>query len=404
MSAITNRLLSLPKLGALWAIIKVLPAPRPLVMLGEGSAQRLCRSMADQGITRVLVITDEVLAKLGTVDPLIAELHRHGVATELFTGVRPDPTFEIVEAGLAACKAARANAILVVGGGSAIDAGKVIALAASTGKTPKQLVGVLKGRQPSLPFFVVTSTSGTGSEASVAAVISDSVTHVKALIVDPALVPQAAALDPLITQGMPASVTAETGIDALTHALEGWVSGFANVETDNYNRTAIRMIFKHIETACREPKNLASREAMALASHYAGICLNVTAVGYVHAIAHQLGANYGVPHGRANAMVLPHVLVFNKVSCSKKFASLARDLGFASAQDGDTVAADALLTAVGELMSRLPLKHQGDLIKAGDYQRIADAALTEAHGMYNVPRYMVKADVYRVLDGIVAVA
>ena len=404
MSALTNRLKSLPKLSALRVIINVLSMPRPLVMLGEGSAQRLCRSIADQGLVRVLVITDDVLAKLGTIDPLLAELHSHGVATTVFTGVRPDPTFDIVEAGLAACKSARADAILVVGGGSAIDAGKVIALSASTGKTPQQLVGVLKGRQPSLPFFVVTSTSGTGSEASVAAVISDSATHIKALIVDPALVPQAAALDPLITQGMPASVTAETGIDALTHALEGWVSGFANADTDNYNRTAIRMIFKHLETACKEPKNLAAREAMALASHYAGICLNITAVGYVHAIAHQLGANYGVPHGRANAMVLPHVLRFNKPSCAKKFALLARDLGLAAAHDTDNQAADALLMAVTELMARLPLKHQGDLVKRSDYERMAHDALTEAHGMYHVPRYMVEADVYRVLDALVAAA
>lgn len=404
MSATTNRLKSLPKLSALWAIIKVLSMPRPLVMLGEGSAQRLCRSMADQGLTRVLVITDDVLAKLGTVDPLIAELKSHGVETTLFTGVRPDPTFEVVEAGLAACKAARADAILVVGGGSAIDAGKVIALAASTGKTPQQLIGVLKGRKPSLPFFVVTSTSGTGSEASVAAVISDSTTHIKSLLVDPAMVPRAAALDPLITQGMPASVTAETGVDALTHALEGWVSGFANAETDGYNSTAVRMIFKHLETACNEPKNLAAREAMALASHYAGICLNITAVGYVHAIAHQLGANYGVPHGRANAMVLPHVLTFNKPNCLKKYALLARDLGFATAQQSDSVAADALIAKVHELLSRLPLKNQGDLIKRSDYERIAKDALTEAHGMYSVPRYMVEADVYRMLDGVVAAA
>lgn len=404
MSAIVNRLKSLPKLSALRVIITILPMPRPLVLLGEGSAQRLCRSIADQGLRRVMVITDDVLAKLGTIDPLTTELHSHGVETTLFTGVRPDPTFDIVEAGLAACQAARADAILVVGGGSAIDAGKVIALSAATGKTPQQLVGVLKGRQPALPFFVVTSTSGTGSEASVAAVISDSATHIKALIVDPAMVPQATALDPLITQGMPASVTAETGIDALTHALEGWVSGFANVETDNYNRTAIRMIFKHLETACTEPKNLAAREAMALASHYAGICLNTTAVGYVHAIAHQLGANYGVPHGRANAMVLPHVLRFNASSCRKKFAQLARELDVASTHDSDSVATSALLKAVDDLLARLPLKHQGDLIKRTDYQRIAHDALTEAHGMYHVPRYMVEADVHQVLDGVVAAA
>lgn len=402
MSALANRLKALPKLSALWAIGKVLAVPRPLVLFGESSAVRLCHSIADQGHKRVLVITDDVLAKLGTIDPLVATLNARGVITEIFTGVRPDPTFEIVEAGLQACKQARADAILVIGGGSAIDAGKVVALAATTGKTPQQLVGVLKGRQPALPFFVVPSTSGTGSEASVAAVISDSVTHIKALVVDPGLVPLAAALDPLITQGMPASVTAETGVDALTHALEGWMSQFANAQTDGYNRTAVRLILNNLETACNEPANLAARDAMALGSHYAGLCLSTSAVGYVHAIAHQLGARYGVPHGRANAMVLPHVLAFNQPACVKKLGSLARDLELAPAGVTDSAAAEALSTRVRELLARLPLRRSGTMIKREDYARIANDALTEAHGMYAVPRYMAEEDVYRVLDGVAA--
>jgi len=404
MSALANRLKSLPKLSALWAIGKVLAVPRPLVLFGEGSAVRLCNSIADQGHKRVLVITDDVLAKLGTIDPLVAALNARGVVTEIFTGVRPDPTFEIVEAGLRACQQARADALLVIGGGSAIDAGKVIALAATTGKTPQQLVGVLKGRQPALPFFVVPSTSGTGSEASVAAVISDSVTHIKALVVDPGLVPLAAALDPLITLGMPASVTAETGIDALTHALEGWMSQFSNPQTDGYNRTAVRLILNNLETACNEPGNLAARDAMALGSHYAGLCLSTSAVGYVHAIAHQLGARYGVPHGRANAMVLPHVLAFNQPACVKKLGSLARDLELAPAGATDSAAADALSARVRELLARLPLRRSGSMIQRADYAGIAHDALTEAHGMYAVPRYMAEEDVYRVLDGVAAVA
>lgn len=404
MSALANRLKSLPKLSALWAIGKVLAVPRPLVLFGEGSAVRLCHSIADQGHKRVFVMTDDVLAKLGTIDPLVAALNARGVSTEVFTGVRPDPTFEIVEAGLRACKQARADALLVIGGGSAIDAGKVVALAATTGKTPQQLVGVLKGRQPALPFFVVPSTSGTGSEASVAAVISDSVTHIKALVVDPGLVPLAAALDPLITKGMPPSVTAETGIDALTHALEGWMSQFSNPQTDGYNRTAVRLILENLETACTEPDNLAARDAVALGSHYAGLCLSTSAVGYVHAIAHQLGARYGVPHGRANAMVLPHVLAFNQPACVKKLGSLARDLGLAAAGAPDSAAADALSSRVRALLDSLPLRRSGSMVQRQDYAGIAQDALTEAHGMYAVPRYMDEQDVYRVLDGVAAVA
>lgn len=403
MSALANRLKSIPKLNALRVIIKVLSLPRPLVLFGEGSALRLCDSIADQGHRRVLIITDTVLEQLGVVAPLAQALQARGVTVTLYTGIKPDPTFDIVEDGLKAARAAQADALLVVGGGSAIDAGKVIALSASTGKTPQQLVGVLKGRQPALPLFVVPSTSGTGSEASVAAVISDSETHVKALVVDTGLVPLAAALDPLITRGMPASITAETGMDALTHALEGWMSGFANAQTDAYNRTAVRLILENLETACREPQNIAARDAMALASHYAGLCLSISAIGYVHAIAHQLGARYGVPHGRANAMVLPHVLDFNLHACRKKLAQLSRELGLAASGSSDAAASALLVARVQELLERLPLQRSGAMIQRSDYQRIATDALTEAHGMYAVPRYMDEADVFRVLDGVAAV-
>ena len=399
-SALLNRLKSMPKLGALRVIGKVLSLPRPLALFGEHSATRLCTSMADQGYRRVLIISDEVLAGLGILDPLEAVLATRHVSTARFTGVRPDPTFDVVEAGLIACQQHHADAILVVGGGSAIDAGKVIALAASTGKTPRQLVGVLKARQPSLPLFVVPSTSGTGSEASVAAVISDSVTHIKSLVVDPGLVPLAAALDPLITRGMPAVITAETGIDALTHALEGWMSDFASAQTDGYNRAAVRLILENLETACQEPGNLAARDAMALASHYAGLCLSISAVGYVHAIAHQLGARYGVPHGRANALVLPHVLAFNQPACLKRLALLARELELAPATATDQAAADALISRVRALLASLPLKRGGDMVLPTDYDGIAQDALTEAHGMYAVPRYMTEADVHRVLDAV----
>ncbi len=404
MSALVNRLKSMPKLGVLWTLGKVLSLPRPLVLFGEGSAVRLCHSMADQGHKRVLIITDDVLAKLGTIDPLLTAFAERGVTTSLFTGIRPDPTFEIVDAGLAACKAARADALLVVGGGSAIDAGKVISLAAACGKTPLQLVGILKARQQGLPFFVVPSTSGTGSEVSVAAVISDSVTHVKALVVDPGLIPLAAALDPLITAGMPPSVTAETGIDALTHALEGWMSQFSSEQTDGYNRAAVRLVLNNLDTACNEPRNLVARDAMALASHYAGLCLSTTGVGYVHAIAHQLGARYGVPHGRANAMVLPHVLRFNQPACVKRLASLARDLELAEAGSNDEAAAEMLSARVRELIARLPLQRSGAMVRPEDYAGITADALTEAHGMYPVPRYMAEADVYRVLDDVRAIA
>lgn len=400
MSALVNRIMALPKRSVLHLAARTLQIPRPLVMFGEGSAQRLCNSMADQGLRRVLIVTDTVLAGLGLVAPLQSTLQERGVDTALFTGVLPDPTFAVVEEGIDAVRAHQADSILVLGGGSAIDAGKVMALSITTGKTPRQLVGVLKGRRPALPLFVLPSTSGTGSEVSIGAVISDSVTHVKSLIVDTNLIPLAAALDPLITRGMPAAITAETGADALTHALEGWVSGFANAQTDNYNRSALRLIFDHLETACREPHNLAARDAMALGSHYAGLCLSTSAVGYVHSIAHQLGAHYGIPHGRSNAMVLPHVLEFNRPVCEGKFARLSRELGFAGAGSTDGDATNALFEQVRALLSRLPLNLNGNSVRPEDYPVMARDALREAHGLYAVPRYMAKQDVIDVLERV----
>lgn len=194
-----------------------------------------------------------------------------GVQTVVYSGVTPDPGFLAVDNGLEILRQHRCDAVLAVGGGSSIDAAKVIA---------------------------------------------DEITHVKNLVIDPKLVPLAVALDPEIMAGMPRSVTADTGIDALTHCLEPWISDFSTPETEFYSGAGVRLVFKHLEKACENGQDYEARNAMALAAHYGGLALNKTGLGYVHAIAHQLGTQYGVPHGRANAIVLPHVLEVNR-RCSE---------------------------------------------------------------------------------------
>lgn len=404
MPSLKNRVKSLPGLLALKALGKVLSLPRPLVLLGAGSAERLCDLIADQGFQRVVVVTDQVLVRLGVVAPLEAALQARGVSVTVFDEVLPDPTFDLVNAGIAVIRRTRADAVLVVGGGSAIDAAKVMVMSVATGKTPHQLVGVFKGRMPTLPLFAVPSTAGTGSEASVAAVISDAVTHQKSLVVDMPLVPRAAALDPVIHQGMPPSVTAETGIDALTHAIEGYVSEFATSETDALNLSAVRLILDNLGQACAQPKDLKARENMALASHYAGLCLSISAVGYVHAIAHQFGARYQVPHGRANAMVLPHVLRVYQQHGPKKLATLARAVLPGLGEQSDKVAAKHLVDAVVTLMESLPLKLNGSIVQGADVIDITRAAMTETHGMYAVPVYLDEAEIHQILAQIRQVA
>ena len=260
----------------------------------------------------------------------------------------------------------------------------------------------MKSRQPALPLFVVPTTSGTGSEVTIGAVISDNVTHQKGLLIDPRIVPLATAIDPLIMQGMPRGVTADTGIDALTHALESWMSEFANAETDYYASAATRMIFTHLPVAYHDGKNLEAREALGLASHYAGLALNRAGLGYVHAIAHQLGAHYGVPHGRANAIVLPYVLEFNREACAKRLAALARKVGIADAGTSDRQAADRLIARVQELLREVKIDTRVAGINAADFPHMVEGAFAEAHGTYAVPRYMDAEDVRGVLDALAA--
>ncbi|MFE8070447.1 iron-containing alcohol dehydrogenase [Marinobacteraceae bacterium S3BR75-40.1] len=401
MSSLTERLRIKAQLSALKLASKVLPSPRPLVLLGPGSAQRFCRTLRDLGVRHPLVVTDGVLYELGVLDPILRRLRREKLAVTVYQGVTPDPTERVVNEGVALLKHAGCDAVLAIGGGSSIDAGKVIALAAANDCPAKKLVGVLKAHRAALPLFVVPTTAGTGSEVTVGAVISDDHSHKKGLVIDPKLVPRATALDPRLMRGMPPKVTAETGVDALTHAIEAWISDFATPETDQFAGAATRLVFQNLPRAFADGEDLEAREAMALAAHYAGLAINQTGVGYVHAIAHQLGALYRVPHGRANAIVLPHVLGFNRQSCNRRFAALARTAELV-ADATDEQATARLFEAVEHLLGQLAIDRHVTGLSAEEFADIVRAAFAEAHGTYAVPRYMAQADGQRILKAIAA--
>lgn len=400
MAKLTTILKAKAQLAALKLVIRVVPAPRPVVLVGPDSALKLCATISHIGVKHVLIVTDQVLYGLGLIKPLEMELQKFGIKTSVFSGVTPDPTVSVVEDGLSVLKSFRCDSVLAVGGGSSIDAAKVIALAATNKKSSQELIGIFKGDKRSLPLFVIPTTAGTGSEVSIGAVLSDNQSHQKGIVIDPKLVPLAAALDPKIMQGMPRSVTADTGLDALTHALEAWVSDFASEESDYYAGAAVRLIFENLPLAWRDGKNLDAREAMALASHYAGLALNQAGLGYVHAIAHQLGAYYGVPHGRANAIVMPHILEFNRQASSRRLATLARLTGLIDAAGSDAKAADALIAHVKALLVELDIDTRVPGINRKDFQAMANAAFTEAHGIYAVPKYMSHAEAENILEAL----
>lgn len=396
MPKITTLIKAKAKLKAVQALTYILPVSHPLVFAGPHSALNLCDNIQQLGMKKVLIVTDAILLNLGVIHPLQDKLEQAGIQVTIFSEVKPDPTFDVVEKGIAVFKSSASDSVLAVGGGSTIDTAKVLALSAANNKAPKQLIGILKARKPAFPLFVVPTTAGTGSEVTVAAVLSDNQTHVKGLVIDPKVVPLATALDPVIMQGMPPAITADTGIDALTHALESWVSGFATQETDFYARAATKLILENLVLAWQDGKNLAAREAMALGSHYAGLAMNKAAIGYVHALAHQLGAKYCIPHGRANAIILPHVLEFNREASQKRLAKLAREIGLTQTAN-DQEAAEVFIQRIKTLLSELQINTQVQGIQQQDFPEMIEAAFNEAHGMYAVPKYMNYADAEQIL-------
>src|SRR6185369_198207 len=222
---------------------RLIPDRVPMTLLGAGSSRDLCSAIAEAGVKKALVVTDAVLVKLGIVARITSALEECGVATCVYDGVEPDPTSDHVAAGLAMLKRERCDAIVAIGGGSPMDAAKVISAAATNDKPLRKLEGLLKVRRQPVPLYAIPTTAGTGSEVTIAAVVSDPVTHAKKFFVDPKLLPLMTALDPELMVGLPPAVTAATGMDALTHAIESYLSKTSNQQTERWESAAIRLIF-----------------------------------------------------------------------------------------------------------------------------------------------------------------
>ena len=365
-----------------------IPAPKPTIYSGSGSAGKMCATIGHFGVKRVLVVTDAMLVKLGIVSGITDELERLGVEFVLFDEILPDPTYDAVEKGVSVALENNTDGILAIGGGSAMDAAKIIAARATNAKPIQKLTGILKVSVPTLPLFVVPTTAGTGSETTIAAVVSDPNTNQKTPVIDPKLVPIAAALDPTLMLGLPPAITAATGMDALTHAIESYLSKHAAPDTDHYAMAAVTMIMHNLPICYQEGNNEQAREAMALASFYAGAAFTKANLGYVHAIAHQFGAFYHTPHGLANAIVLPHILEYSKTAATSRLAELGVAIGVGEAGEDDLVLAQKFVDAVKALNVTIGIPASLDKLKEQDVASIASNALKEAHYLYPVPRYM----------------
>jgi alcohol dehydrogenase class IV len=374
------------------AVTRLLPIGQPTMMVGPGSSARLGQAVASHGHRKVLIVTDAVVSQLGLMEPLLQALRKGGTPFAVFDEVTPDAPIPVVERGIERFEQEGCDAILAFGGGSPMDAAKVIALSVANGKHPTKLVGYFRGLSAPVPIYAVPTTAGTGSEVTVAAVISDPEAHRKLVVADSRLVPKMAALDPCLMTGLPPAVTAATGMDALTHAVEAYI-GYWNTEfTDRMALAAVGMIYENLPVAFRDGGDLEAREKMALASTYAGLAFTRANVGNVHAIAHQLGGLYHTPHGLANAIMLPPVLRFCAPAVTPKLAALAVRARLGTDAEPEAELAQKFLDSVEAMNRSLGIPRQLDALRADDIPALAIAACHEADFNYPVPRTMSQQD------------
>lgn len=384
---------------ALKMFTRFFPAEKPVLFSGPESSLKLASLLQESGHNRPLVVTISSLVSRGLLDEVFEYFKEMGCQAAVYDSITPNPTYKVIEGGIRACYENDCDSVFVVGGGSAIDAAKVIAACCSNNKSVEKVVGLLKVKKPTLPLYVVPTTSGTGSEVTSTAVISETLTHQKKFVVDAKLVPTAAALDPNMIKSLPPQMTAATGMDALTHAIEAYtsVNRFSDAERDA--RLAVKLLCKHLPKAYQSGESLEAREWVALGSFLAGYAFNKSGLGYVHAISHQVSAHYNTPHGLANAVILPLVMRFNRKACEARFAELER-LVSNSKESNDSELADQFIARVEAMSQQLEIPGGLQELQAKDFQAIAKNACKEARMFYAVPRQMSQAECKEILAAI----
>jgi alcohol dehydrogenase len=358
-----------------------------MAFAGPGSSLQLCRHISRSGVTKVLIVTDTVLRELGVVDKVVEGLLAADIDLAYYDGVQPDPTYDQVAEGVKVLQAHGSQAVLAVGGGSSIDAAKIIAASSNSSEPPQSWVGMGKIKHEFMKIYAVPTTAGTVSDATLGAVISDSKTHEKGVIGMKDLLPAAVALDPELALGLPPHITAATGMDALTHGIEAYIGVWERGTRLEHGSAAVKLVFEHLKTAYHVGSNLIAREGLAMGAYYGGIAINQVNVGNVHAIAHQLGAKYSIPHGLANAMVLPEVLEFCREEAQARLAELAVLVGAGAEGEDPSQLAHKFIQAVRDLRTEVGISSHSEKIQVEDFDELCTAAIAEG-SMYPVPKLL----------------
>jgi alcohol dehydrogenase len=354
-------------------------------LMGAGCLKDAADSIQAQGFKKGLIVTDQVLNKIGVVAQVQALLTERDVQTAVFDGTQPNPTIGNVEAGLKILSDNQCDFVISLGGGSPHDCAKGIALVAANGGKIADYEGVDQSAKPMLPLIAINTTAGTASEMTRFCIITDEARHIKMAIVDKHTTPLISVNDPELMLAKPASLTAATGMDALTHAIEAYVSIAATPITDAVAIKAIELIQANLREAVQNGESIEAREQMAYAQFMAGMAFNNASLGYVHAMAHQLGGFYDLPHGVCNAILLPHVQRFNAKACPERLTDVAKAMGVdvsaMTVEQGAEAAIDAIVKLAADVGIPSGIEQLG--AKADDIPTLTENALKDACGFTN---------------------
>lgn len=354
---------------------------------------RIAAVLREKSIQKVLIVTDRGISSIGLLDGLKAALDNGGIAYTIFDETVANPTIRNVEAARELYLAENCRAIIAFGGGSSIDCAKVTgARIAKPGQPVEKMRGLLRIHKKLPTLIAVPTTAGTGSETTLAAVITNDLTRHKYPINDFCLIPHYAVLDYRVTTGLPRNITGTTGMDALTHAVEAYIGGSTTKHTRAMSEKAVTLIRDNLKNAYDNGNDASARENMLHAAYCAGVAFTQSYVGYVHGVAHSLGGQYSIPHGLANAVLLPWFLEAYGASCHKRLGKLARTCGIASVSDSDRTASGKFINWIREMNRYMDIPEYIDGIKEADIPAMARHADRESNPLYPVPKLMDAAE------------
>ena len=376
--------------AVLRAALPVLPYREPQVFHSCGELSTVFQK---ENIRRVLIVTDAGIVRSGIAAQLEAVLDEDDISYAVYDQTRPNPTVVNVEQALSLYRRYRCQALIAIGGGSSMDCAKAVGARLARPGTPLgKLKGTLRILRPLPTLIAIPTTAGTGSETTLAAVITDTQAQHKYVMNDFVLIPKYAVLDARLTLSLPPHLTATTGMDALTHAVEAYIGRSTTRQTRQEALEATRLVFANVERAYRNGKDYEARSNMLTAAYRAGIAFSRSYVGYVHAVAHSLGGQYNIPHGLANAVLLPYVLERYGSCIHRKLHDLAVAAGVASPQEEDANAAAKFIRAIRQLNARMGIPETLEGIRPEDIPVMAAHAEKEANPLYPVPRLMTREE------------